>query len=578
MVEGIDEDRDEVATPSGVVDAWTLDVAVGELRAAASRWATTTSTQRATMLARAIRDTHAVGREWNDAACRAKGLDPDGPDGGEELLAGVGMFVRLMTAYRRSLLDIARVGRPQYPGPVRHVAGGRVAVGVLPTSLLDRVVYFRNRAEVWMEPGVDEVALRAHQAAAYHNAGAPAGVCVVLGAGNVAALAPRDVVHQLMGEGRVVILKANPVNDYLVEFWRRALAVFIEAGVVRVVTGAGDVGSYLVHHHGVDVVHVTGSSRTYQAIVFADAGTSSASSPTPAMLDKPVTAELGNVSPVIVVPGDWSRREIAYQAAHVATMLVNNAGFNCLTPRVLVTHARWAQRGEFLGALEEVLARVPPRRAYYPGAFARRDRFLAAHPDAHQIGLATPGAMPWTIITGVDPAQTGDICFREEAFCALTSETTLDAATPEEFVRRAVDFCNDVLYGTLAATIVVSPRTRRISTMRDVVDLAVADLRYGTIGVNVWHALGILAGTTPWGAYPGHVATDIQSGVGVVGNTYMFAHPQKSVVSGPFVTWPTPAWFVTHRRSAIALGHLFDVQCTQSWRGVPRLLAAALRA
>jgi hypothetical protein len=144
-------------------------------------------------------------------------------------------------------------------------------------------------------------------------------------------------------------------------------------------------------------------------------------------------------------------------------------------------------------------------------------------------------------------------------------------------VRRAVDFCNDVVHGTLSMTLLVSDRSLRDGTTRATVEQAIADLRYGTIGLNVWHALGILIGSTPWGAYPGHEITDIQSGVGVVGNTYMFARPQKSVVRGPFVAWPTPAWFVTHRRSASVMRRLFDVQCTQRWTKLPGLLFDALR-
>ena len=67
---------------------------------------------------------------------------------------------------------------------------------------------------------------------------------------------------------------------------------------------------------------------------------------------------------------------------------------------------------------------------------------------------------------------------------------------------------------------------------------AIADLRYGSIGVNLWHALSFALGTTVWGAYPGHAVNDIQSGRGFVGNAYMFARPQKSVVRGPFVCNP----------------------------------------
>lgn len=561
-----------------VVDAEMLDAVVAQLCESAPRWATTSAAQRAALVSRVIADTRAVAPEWNAAACRAKGLDPSGNDAGEELLAGIGMFVRLLTDYRRSLVDIARSGRPQYPGPVHQRLDGRLVVQVLPSSLLDRVIYTGDRAEVWMEPGVDEATLRATQAAAYARPAEHAGVSLVLGAGNVAALAPKDVVHRLIGEGRVVVLKANTVNDYLVEYWRRALAAFIDAGFLRIVTGGEHVGGYLLQHPGIDDVHLTGSRATYDAVVFG-AGERGARHKAlgEVQLKKPVSAELGNVSPVIVVPGQWSRRQVRYQAQHVATMIVNNAGFNCLTPRVLITHRDWPQRREFLDALETVLARIPTRRAYYPGAFERRDRFTNAHPEAHQIGSRNDGRMPWTVIRDVDANDHGDICFNVEAFCALTSETALEAGTPEQFVARAVEFCNEVLQGTLSMTLLVDPRSLRRGAMKSAVDQAITDLRYGCIGVNVWHALGILIGATPWGAYPGHPPTDIQSGVGTVGNTLMFARTQKSVVRGPFVAWPKPAWFVTHRRSALAIRRIFDVQCTLSWARVPAAVWAAMR-
>ena len=102
----------------------------------------------------------------------------------------------------------------------------------------------------------------------------------------------------------------------------------------------------------IDEVHITGSDKTYDAVVFGTgpegARRKAADQP---VLNKPVTAELGNVSPVIVVPGRWSIAELLYQAEHVATMLVNNAGFNCVSARLVVTHDAWPR------------ARGVPRRA-----------------------------------------------------------------------------------------------------------------------------------------------------------------------------------------------------------------------
>ena len=560
------------------LDTAALDRVVEEVRAHRDDWARRTASERAAILARIVRDTVAVAEDWNDAACRAKGYDPHGPEGGEELFSGIGTFVRMVQALRHSMLDIAKSGRPEYPGPVRHRPGGRISVQVMPASAFDRVLYTGVTGEVWMEPGVDEAAVRATQAGAYVDPMSHAGVSLVLAAGNVASLGPRDVLTKLFGDGEVVVLKANPVNDYLVPYWERALAALIEPGFLRIVSGGARVGAYLTTHPGIDDVHVTGSDKTHDAIVFGvgDEGARRKASNEP-LLDKPVTCELGNVSPVVIVPGEWTAKELAYQARHVATMLANNAGFNCLSPRVLVTHAGWAQRDAFLEQLELVFSSLTPRRAYYPGAFERRAAFLEAHPDAHQIGEAGEGVMPWTLIVGVDPMKHDDVSLNVEAFCALLSETALEAESTVEFIDRAVDFCNDVVWGTLSMTVLVDPRTLAEGAVGAAVDRAVANLRYGSIGVNAWHALSFVFATTSWGAYPGHDVTDIESGRGAVGNAFLFAKPQKSVVRGPFVVTPEPAWFATNPHAGKVMRRLLAFEADPSWWKVPGLVRAAMK-
>ena len=295
------------------------------------------------------------------------------------------------------------------------------------------------------------------------------------------------------------------------------------------------------------------------------------------LVTKPVSCELGNVSPVVIVPGEWNAKELDYQARHVASMIANNAGFNCLTPRVIVTSKGWAQREEFLDALERVFASLAPRRAYYPGAEARRADFLSAHPDAHQIGSGEDGAMPWTLIRDVDAQDPNEICLNVEAFCALTSETALDASSPIEFLAEATEFCNERIWGTLSMTLLCDPRTLKQPGVAAALERAVADLRYGSIGVNLWHAMSFAFATTAWGAYPGHEITDIQSGSGFVGNSFLFSQVQKSVVRGPFVASPAPAWFVTNRHAHVVLAKLLDFEAHPSWSKLPALLVAAFR-
>ena len=531
------------------------------------------------MLAQVVEDTAAVAREWSVAACAAKGYDLESPEGAEEVFSGVTTFVRMAQALRHSMLDLERYGRPRYRGPVRHKPDSRIAVQVMPANVFDRLFYSGVTAEVWMEPGVTESQVQDGQAPAHRSPAEHAGVSLVLGAGNVASLGPRDVLSKLFADGKVVVLKANPVNEYLVPYWQRAMRALIEPGYLRIVTGGARAGRYLTAHELISDVHVTGSDKTYDAIVFGvgEEGARRKRENDP-LVTKPVSGELGNVSPVVIVPGEWTAKEIRYQAEHVATMMANNAGFNCLTPRVIVTWSKWAQREEFFSALGEVLSSLPTRRAYYPGALERRAAFLTSHADVEEWGEGAEGATPWTLVRNVDASNVEDMAFNVEAFCALTAETTLEAASPADFIGRATAFCNDVVWGTLSMTLLCDPRSLSDLETGPAIEEAIANLRYGSIGVNIWHALSFALATPTWGAYPGHARNDIQSGCGVVGNAYLFDRAQKSVVRGPFVARPVPAWFATNLHANDVATRVLDFEVQPSWLKVPGLVRAALKA
>jgi Aldehyde dehydrogenase family len=566
------------ARPDERVDTGGLDAAVLTVASNVDRWASTPAAAREALLAKVVDDLAAAAPDWLEAACAAKGLDPSGYEGGEELLSSIGVVARLAQELRRSLDEIARDGRPRVPGRLRHVPGGRVVAEVAPRGRYDRVLLSQQHGEVWMQPGVSPEEVRAGQAPAYRDPEGHRGLSLVLGAGNVGSLGPADVLHKLFVAGKVVVLKANPVNEYLVEHWERALRTLIDEGVLRIVRGGGAAGSHLVAHSLVDEVHVTGSDKTYEAIVFGPGEEGARRKAAGVRLvTKPVTAELGNVSPVIVVPGRWSAKELSYQATHVASMLVNNAGFNCLTPRLLVTWKHWPQREAFLNELECVLSAIPTRVAYYPGAHERHEQFVGAHPDARLLGSDEGGRLPWTVLRGIDSEDHGDVTLNVEAFCSLMAETSLDTVTPDQFVDAAVELCNDVVWGTLAATVLAHPDELDDPLVGGRIEAAVASLRYGAIGLNLWHAMAYAFATTTWGAYPGHTAADIQSGTGVVGNVLMFDQPQKSVVTGPFRATPVPATFATSR-SATKVPRKFVSFVLDPGPGkLPGLLGAAVR-
>ena len=169
----------------------------------------------------------------------------------------------------RSLVDLSAGANPSLPGKVRKVAKGQVGAPCFPTDIWDRLLFFGYRAVTWMEPGIGPEDVISGQAAAYApGTTVDPSVCVVLGAGNVTSIAPTDALYKLFVELKTVMLKVNPVNEYIGPILERALAPLVEADVLRFAYGGGAVGEYLTSHDLADSIHMTGSDKTHDAIVF----------------------------------------------------------------------------------------------------------------------------------------------------------------------------------------------------------------------------------------------------------------------------------------------------------------------
>ena len=567
------------ASPSPPTPRPRLDAAVADLRAHAGEWAALPLAERIELLAALIGDFHAVCPRWVDETRRLEGITAGGPFAGEEWLAGPYIVLRNMRLLLQSLEDVRDLGKPQIAGPVHERDDGQVVARVFPASVWDRLFYPRVTAEVWMQPGVGLDGLAATQAVAYEADFPTEGkVALVLGAGNVTSIGPMDALYKLFAEKQVVLYKSHPVQDGIGPLFEEAFARFVDRGFVRVVYGGAEVGAYLVEHDGVDEVHITGSDRTYEAIVFGagEEGRARKAQARP-KLAKRVTAELGNVSPVIVVPGPWSPGDVDYQAENIVSMLTNNAGFNCNAARVVITHAGWPQRGDLLDAIRRLLAETPTRRAYYPGAAERMERFLAAHPDGERYGEADEDGLPWVLLADLDPERRDDIAFHTEAFCSLFGETALAAPSAARFLDRAVELCNDTLWGTLNATLIVHADSLDDPATRAAFERAVAGLRYGTVSINHWAAIGYGLAITPWGAFPGHTPEDVQSGIGRVHNTLLFDRAQKAVLRSPFRAMPKPPWFVSHRTADDLTEDLADFEADPGFGRLPGIFWKALR-
>jgi acyl-CoA reductase-like NAD-dependent aldehyde dehydrogenase len=538
-----------------------LDRAVAAVADQKSRWPDVPIPDRVDLLRGCIAGCVAVADDMAIAGCRAKGLDPNSPAGAEEWMSGPLPVVRNLRLLVETLSEIERTGRPraaalkgghdtpEAPPP----ASGDCRVRVFPRNRFERLLYPDVTIDVWLDSPEPTFVPRDPNGA----------VALVLGAGNVASIGLMDLLYKLFVENHVVILKMHPINDYLGPHVERAFAPLIDAGYLCVVYGDAEVGQRLVAHPSVDEIHLTGSAAVHDRIASATT--------------KPITSELGCVTPVIVTPGEWSDAELAYQAENVATMVAINASCNCNAAKLIVTWHEWPQRRAFLDRVSNILSSLPPRLAYYPGSCEKYTRFLEGRGASARVApTEEPAMLSFVSLYGIDPRQHQDPVFNEEAWSPIVAETALLTADEGAFLDDAVELCNDHVAGTLSAVVLVDPRAR--ARLGATFDRAIADLRYGTVAINHWSAMSYVLAVAPWGAYPGHTREAVGSGIGVVHNTLMLDDVIKSVLDGPFTTRPKPAWFVTHRRAHIVARRMVPFEAAPSWWRLPALALAAYRS
>ncbi|WP_369375235.1 aldehyde dehydrogenase family protein [Promicromonospora sp. Populi] len=554
-----------------------LDQAVAELKVGAERWAQLPVADRGALFRRVHASIAEVAYEWTAGAAKAKNIAPSAPYLGEEWMTGPYGALESAAIYARSYEALA-AGRSPLDGlKVGSAPGNRVAVRVLPRTAKEWVLFNGIRAEVWMPPGVPEQQVRSEAGLGAGKVGEYGGVGLVLGAGNISSIAPLDAFYELVAHNRASLVKLNPTFGGLLGVYRRALAPLIEVGVLRIVNGDGAVGAYLTAHSGIDKVHITGSAVTHDAIVWGTGEEAerrrAANDP---RLKVPITSELGGVAPMIVVPGRWSDADLRFQAEHLVSMRLHNAGHNCVAGQVVVLSADWAQKDAFLAELRRALDTAPAREPWYPGSDAKVARANQTHPDAEHVG----GSILLEVAPG-DPACT------DEYFAPVLAWTQLPGQGIE-FMRAAVGFANDSLYGTLGANVVVRPQDRK--AMGPAFDGAIADLRYGTVAINAWTAVGFLLPGASWGAFPGHTVADVGSGMDVVHNGHLLSGPERSVVTGPFrpfprsilhgepSLFPKPPWFNRSRSGTQTGRELTRFAVQPSWGRLVPVLLAAFRA
>lgn len=561
-----------------------LDTAIDELATGARTWSALTLGQRATLL-RAVRTgVAAAAEEWALTAATSKGLSASHPLRGEEWLSGPYSALGALEAYIETLSRLADGRNPLEGVRVDRAPGGRTRVHAFPLTGIDKVLLSGFTGEVWLEPGTTPRAARAGAGLAQRTPTESGGVGLVLGAGNVTSIPVLDVLYELLAHNRTVLLKVNPTQDALVPVFEHAFAPLVEPGFLRIVRGGGDVGAYLTAHPRLEHVHITGSAATFDAITWgAGAAGKRRRRENRPLLKKPITAELGGVSPIIVVPGEWSEADLRFQAEHVATMRLQNGGHNCIAGQVVIMSSEWPHADAFRAALRSAYAKAPERPIWYPGSDERMQRAGDDYPDALVLGDR--------FLVEIGAGDDSTALQNTEYFAPVLGVVELPGVG-QAFLDAAVAHANDELQGTLGANLLIDPATQK--TLGAGFERAVAELRYGSIAINAWTALGFILPTLTWGAFPGNTPIDVGSGIGVVHNALLLDRVERSVVRGPFRPFPRslpvakgggrftilpkPPWFVTARTGAVVSEGLTRFRANGGMLGLARTLLQALRA
>ncbi|GAX81191.1 hypothetical protein CEUSTIGMA_g8624.t1 [Chlamydomonas eustigma] len=534
-----------------------LDAKIARLACSKKSWVTQTPQQRVTILSQMLKDSVQLAPFLASDSAQAKGTNGGGV--GEEMPGIIGIIFAL-----RGLIDTLKAKNcdPE-PLSLRKRPNGQYIAEVFPEGLAG-LLFGGFKGEVWIQPGKPASKAKLYKDKAAGNVPKPEGaVSLVLGAGNQLAVVFLDVLHKLFSEDEVVLLKMNPVNEFVGDHLLKMYRPLVEGGWLEVAYGGREVGEYLTSHPGIESIHLTGSADTFNSILWGSPTAERKGTPP---IKKVMTAELGNITPYLIVPPPpnvrWSPSEMSYQAVTVASGLLQNCGHNCIGLEALITAADWPQRKDFMDLLRKTFNGMSRCTPWYPGSLAKLEAFKKAFPQTEELGKPrmSNGAKeysssmsseswehsgcPTLLVAGLKAEEAK---LDSETWGPAMQEIVLPGggADLKRFLDDAASFMNSKCWGSLSCALIVHPKSIK-AVGEDGFEDFLSKLQYGNIAVNLPTYVPFVIPTMPWGAFPGNTLSDIGSGVGFVHNTMMFDYPEKGILRGPWVYKPRPFWWVNH--------------------------------
>ena len=443
---------------------------------------------------------------------------------------------------------------------------------VFPTKNIEKLLFPFLEGEIRFGKNLNFDQINEYRGFANRFNNNKAKITLVLGAGNVSSIPVLDALFHMIAYKSVIYIKLNPVNDYLLPIFTQVFEPFISRGFMIITEGDMEASKYLTEHDGFQHTHLTGSNYTYESIVYGKTLSDKERSlkTLPKINKKPITTELGNVTPIIVHPGNWSRSEIRHQAKKIVTAKLNNSGFNCIAAQVIVLPKDWKHTKKLKADIKNYLKKIGDTTSYYPGAIENLNNLNGSnnYEQINNLSCSTP-----FLISNLDlEHEYGS----KEVWSTALYFKEISYNSYEDFCTNSVNYVNNELWGNLGVSVLIKNYKKKKN--EKILSSYVENLKYGTVAINEWSALGFVIPSLPWGGYPGNKDNDIQSGQGYVHNSFLFESPQKGIIYSKFrlSRLIDPPWFVTNKKAHRIFKNLTYYQATKSKINLIKLIFSTL--
>ncbi|MDC2977753.1 aldehyde dehydrogenase family protein [Acidimicrobiaceae bacterium] len=540
-----------------------IDRFITTLRTKSKEYNSINSVQLASMLEETISNIKEVSFFWATICSDNKGTTKT-PAEGEEWLGGPFASVLATQYYIKSLTNDDDLTEKKYNSEENSYK-------VFPNNFIERITFPFIDAKVIFNKSMSFDDINKYRGFSKRYDIDPS-ITLVLGAGNFSSIPYLDVLYHLITRKSVILLKLNPVNEYLKPVFEKVFQNFIERGYIIVTTGNIEESKYMATHPGINHIHLTGSDKTFEDIVYGRELTEKErrSKSLSKVNNKPITSELGNVTPIIIHPGKWSTSDIKYQARKIVTAKLNNNGFNCIAAQVVVLPDGWGQTETLIKYVKHYMSKAKERKAYYPESIERLEKLEKdkGYERVNALSCVTPH-----LTREIKAYSKFEI---DEVWSSTIYFKKIEYTSVEDFANKAIDYCNDELWGNLGVSVIIKDHDRKFN--KHITNLYVDNLNYGTVAINEWAAIGYIIPQLPWGGFPGNRDNDIQSGQSVVHNSMLFESPLKGVVNTKFriSRLIDPPWFVTNKKARRLFRNLTYYQINNSNINFLKLIFAAL--